>query len=203
MNLPNKITLSRIFLVPFFMLLIVPLPSWLQPSEHWLGNTVLGAVINFIINYRHLIAAGIFIIAASTDGVDGYIARKRKLVTNFGKFLDPIADKLLITAALLALVQRGDISSWAAIFIIGREFIITGFRLIAVGEGVVIAASKLGKIKTVLQIIAIVLALLDNYPLSLLVNIPFDDYAMLLAVIMTIYSGYDYIAKNYKVIDYK
>jgi len=87
-------------------------------------------------------AAVLFFIAASTDGLDGYIARKRKQVTNFGKFLDPIADKLLVTAALVALVERGDLSSWAAIVIIAREFIITGLRLVAAGEGIVIAASK-------------------------------------------------------------
>jgi len=107
-------------------------------------------------------AAVLFFIAASTDGLDGYIARKRKQVTNFGKFLDPIADKLLVTAALVALVERGDLSSWAAIVIIAREFIITGLRLVAAGEGIVIAASKWGKIKTVTQIIAILTALLRD-----------------------------------------
>lgn len=190
MNLPNKITLSRIFFVPIFMLFVVPLPSWLGGSE-WL-NVIHG-------NY---IAAAIFIIASSTDVVDGYIARKRKLVTRFGKFLDPIADKLLVTAAILALVQTGDISGWVAMIIISREFIVTGLRLVAAGEGIVIAASNLGKLKTILQDIAIVATILHNFPLSTFTSIPFDTYAMIAAVIITIYSLYDYIKKNIKVIDY-
>lgn len=190
MNLPNKITLSRIFIVPIFMLFVVPLPQWLGGSD-WL-NVIHG-------NY---IAAAIFIIASSTDAVDGYIARKRKLVTRFGKFLDPIADKLLVTAAILALVQTGDISGWVAMIIIAREFIVTGLRLVAAGEGIVIAASKLGKFKTIMQDIAIVATILHNFPMSTFTSIPFDTYAMIIAVIITVYSLYDYIKKNIKVIDY-
>ncbi|MGI6777743.1 MAG: CDP-diacylglycerol--glycerol-3-phosphate 3-phosphatidyltransferase [Acetivibrionales bacterium] len=196
MNLPNKITLSRIFLVPVFMLFIAPLPDWL------LQGPVLSAKIawlnDFLTNYGNYIAAAIFVIAASTDGVDGYIARKRKLVTVFGKFLDPIADKLLVVAALIALVERNEVSGWAALIIIARELIVTGLRLIAAGEGVIIAASRWGKLKTLTQIIAIVAVLLNNlYPIFL-----FDDYAMLLAVIITVYSGYDYLAKNIKILHY-
>jgi CDP-diacylglycerol--glycerol-3-phosphate 3-phosphatidyltransferase len=203
MNLPNKITLSRIFIVPVFMLLIIPLPDWVLQVSILSGiKPELIAVNKFILNYGNYIAAAIFIIAASTDGVDGYIARKRKQVTRFGKFLDPIADKLLVTAALIALVQRSEITGWAAMIIIGREFIVTGLRLIAAGEGIVIAASKLGKLKTVTQIIAIAAALLRNFPFDRFTDFPFDDYAMFVAVIITIYSGYDYLAKNAKVIDY-
>lgn len=203
MNLPNKITLSRIFLVPLFMIFVVPFPAWMQPGADFsFGVAFLDAVYGFLCHYKMIIAAAIFILASSTDGVDGYIARKRKQITRFGKFLDPIADKLLITAALLALVQTGEVSGWAAMIIIGRELIVTGLRLVAAGEGIVIAASYLGKIKTVLQIIAIVLSLLQNWPLSLIAGVPFDDYFMFIAVIFTIYSGYDYIAKNLKVIDY-
>ena len=198
MNLPNKITLSRILFVPVFMLFIIPFPDWMLGGP----SGFLRSINQFIINYGSYIAAGIFIIASSTDVVDGYIARKRKLVTRFGKFLDPIADKLLVTAALIALVQSNDISAWAAMLIIAREFIVTGLRLVAAGEGIVIAASNLGKLKTITQDIAIVAILLDNFPLSLFTSIPFDDYAMFAAVVITIYSLYDYIKKNIKVIDY-
>lgn len=203
MNLPNKITLSRIFIVPVFMLFIIPFPEWILESR-FLGiiQPQLVSINNFILNYGNYIAAVIFIIASSTDGVDGYIARKRKQVTRFGKFLDPIADKLLVTAALIALVQRNDITGWAAMIIIGRELIVTGLRLVAAGEGVVIAASKLGKIKTITQIIAIVATLLRNFPLDRFTDFQFDKYAMFIAVLITIYSGYDYLAKNAKVIDY-
>lgn len=202
MNLPNKITLSRIFLIPVLMIFIIPIPQAVIDAG-FLGfmKTQMTAINIFINTFGGYIAAGIFIIASSTDAVDGYIARKRKLVTRFGKFLDPIADKLLVTAALLALVQRGDINVWAAMLIISREFIVTGLRLVAAGEGIVIAASNLGKLKTVIQDIALVAALLNNFPISLFTNFPFDDYAMLLAVIITIYSLYDYIKKNLNVIN--
>ncbi|NLK88112.1 MAG: CDP-diacylglycerol--glycerol-3-phosphate 3-phosphatidyltransferase [Clostridiaceae bacterium] len=202
MNLPNKITLSRIFLIPLLMIFIIPIPQAIVDAEI-LGfiRPQLTVFNEFIRAFGGYIAAGIFIIASSTDAVDGYIARKRKLVTRFGKFLDPIADKLLVTAALLALVQSGDINGWAAMLIISREFIVTGLRLVAAGEGIVIAASKLGKLKTVLQDVAIIAALLNNFPISLITDFQFDDYAMLLAVIVTIYSLYDYIKKNLNVIN--
>lgn len=202
MNLPNKITLSRIFVVPVLMLFILPIPeSIINAGFLQFMHPQLVAINQFLLTYGSYIAAGIFIIASSTDAVDGYIARKRKMVTRFGKFLDPIADKLLVTAALLALVQSGDVNGWAAMLIIAREFIVTGLRLVAAGEGIVIAASKLGKLKTVLQDIAIVAILLKNFPISLLTDFQFDDYAMLLAVIITIYSLYDYIKKNLSVIN--
>lgn len=202
MNLPNKITLSRIFVVPILMIFIIPIPdSIINAGFLYAIRPQLLAINHFLASYGGYIAAAIFIIATSTDAVDGYIARKRKQVTRFGKFLDPIADKLLVTAALLALVQNGQVNGWAAMLIISREFIVTGLRLVAAGEGVVIAASKLGKLKTVLQDIAIAAALLNNFPISLFSDFQFDDYAMLLAVIITIYSLYDYIKKNLNVID--
>lgn len=143
MNLPNKITISRILLVPIFMIvLFLPIP------------------------YASLIAALIFVIAAATDGIDGHIARSTNTVTNFGKFLDPLADKLLVASALIALVGQGKLPSWVAVIIIAREFIVTGLRLIAVNEGKVIAAGMSGKIKTVTQIIAIALLLIDTSVLS-------------------------------------
>lgn len=203
MNLPNKITLSRILLVPVFMLIIIPIPEWIVDSR-WLQfiHPQLEAVNNYIFGYGSYIAALLFFIAAITDGLDGYIARKRKQITNFGKFLDPIADKLLVTAALIALVERGELTSWAATVIIGREFLITGLRLVAASEGRVIAASKWGKIKTITQIVAIMAVLMKNYPIKYWVDFPFDRYLMTAAVVATIYSAYDYIVKNADVIDY-
>ena len=202
MNLPNKITLSRVVILPLFMLFVIPFPDWLLNSSlfHFIRPELV-SVNNFILHFGNYIAAGIFILAASTDGVDGYIARKRKLVTTFGKFLDPIADKLLVTAALIALVQRNDVTGWAAMLIISREFIVTGLRLVAVGEGIVISASRLGKIKTVTQIVAIAATLLKNFPLDMLTSFPFDKYAMLIAVIITLYSLYDYLVKHKSILN--
>lgn len=199
MNLPNKITLSRIFMVPLFMVFILPFPQWMLEGN--IFSHQLSGLNYFIMHYGNYIAAVFFIIAASTDGVDGYIARKRKLVTKFGIFLDPIADKLLVTGALIALVQRNEVSGWAAMIIIAREFIVTGLRLVAAGEGTVIAASKWGKFKTITQIIAISFSLVKNFPFSLITDFPFDRYLMLAAVFITLYSGYDYIKKNLNVID--
>ncbi len=177
MNLANKITIVRIMLVPIFMaLLLSDFP------------------------YSNFIAALIFVVAASTDTVDGYIARKRNEITNFGKFIDPLADKILVTAALVILVEMGKISSVVAIIIITREFIITGFRVLAASEGVVIAASWWGKAKTIIQIIAIVAIMLDNIPFKW-IGFPFDKIALILAVIITIVSGIDYIYKNFHILN--
>jgi len=202
MNLPNKITISRIFIVPLFMLFVIPLPEWMLNSNILeFARPTLISINDFILNYGNYIGAIIFIIAASTDGVDGYIARKTKQITNMGIFLDPIADKLLITAALIALVERNEISGWAAMIIIARELLISGFRIVAASEGIILAAGKLGKLKTVTQIVAIVASLVRNFPLSLVSDFPFDSYIMFLAVIITIYSGYDYLARNSKVLE--
>lgn len=201
LNLPNKITLSRIFIIPVFMLFAIPIPDWmLDFGAFSFMKEQLVTINNFLTGYGNYIAAAIFIIASSTDAVDGYIARKRKLVTNLGKFLDPIADKLLVAAALIVLVQSNSISSWPAMLIIAREFIVTGLRQIAAAEGIVIAAGSLGKIKAVTQDIAIVLALLKNFPLDRFTTIPFDKYAMFAAVIITVYSAYDYLKKNINVL---
>ena len=201
LNLPNKITLSRILLVPVFMIFIIPLPAWVVNSSLLsFMKPQLVAINNFIFHYGNYFGAVIFILAASTDKVDGYIARKRKLITKLGIFMDPIADKLIITAALIALLERGELTGWAAMFIIAREFIVTGFRLVAAGEGLVLPADKWGKVKMVVQSIAISIALLKNYPFSLFTDFPFDKYAILIAVVVTIYSGYNYIAKNKNVL---
>lgn len=188
MNLPNKITILRIFLVPIVVLFLL--------IKFDFGEiTIAGQVLT----YSEIIATVIFIIAASTDGLDGYIARKWKLVTNLGKFLDPLADKLLVTAALISLVDMQRLSAWIAIIIISREFAVTGLRLVAAAEGNVIAASKLGKLKTVTQIVAIVLLMLNNFPFTFL-HYPVADWVMWLALIVTIVSGVDYFNKNMHVI---
>ena len=172
MNLANKITLLRVFLVPIFMI-----------------------VLYLDIKYSTYIAAFIFIIASLTDALDGYIARSRNLVTNFGKFVDPLADKLLVSAALIALVEFGKIPAWVVVIIIAREFTITGFRVIAASEGVTIAASPLGKFKTITQLIALILLLINNFPFNT-IGIPFDMIMLYISLIFTILSGIDYIYKN-------
>lgn len=144
---------------------------------------------------EHLIAVTIFIVAAATDWLDGYYARRYQLVTNLGKFLDPLADKLLITAAFVSLVELDMFPAWMAIVIISREFAVTGIRLIAAGDGDVIAASSLGKLKTVFQIIAIAAIMLHNYPF-IAVSFPFAQIMAWLATILTIVSGIDYFVKN-------
>ncbi len=164
MNLANKLTILRILLVPVFVVVI------------------LSGIKNSL-----LISALIFAIASVTDFLDGYIARKYNLVTNFGKFMDPLADKLLVAAAFITMVDLNLVSSWAVIIIISREFAVSILRAIAATSGIVIAASKWGKAKTVSQILAIMMILL---------NIPYSNIVMGIAVILTIYSGYDYINLN-------
>jgi len=201
MNLPNKITISRIMLVPLFMVFLIPIPDATVNFSllAFLKDEML-AINEFINGTGNYVAAILFIIAASTDGVDGYIARKHKLITAFGKFLDPIADKLLITAALIALVQRDVVTGWAAMIIISRELIVTGMRLVAAAEGQVIAANKSGKIKMVFQTVAVSVCLLDNWPFSLITDVRIDTYLMFIAVVITIYSGIDFFAKNFKIL---
>lgn len=177
MNLPNLLTLARIVLVPIFLLAML-----------------------MTVPYGHFIAAAIFIVAAITDGVDGYLARSKGQVTRLGKFLDPLADKLLVSAALIALVERGLLTTWVAMVIIGREMAVTGLRAIAAAEGTVIAAGPWGKAKTVAQIIAIVAAILAaGVPdLTFLPNILVQlvqfvaTWSMVVAVVLTLYSGFDY-----------
>lgn len=191
MNLANKLTMLRIFLVPIFLIFIA----------------MKG------IPYGTILATLVFIIASLTDQLDGYIARSRNQVTTFGKFMDPLADKLLVTSALISLVELGLIPSYAAIIIIAREFAVSGLRTIAASEGKIIAASWWGKIKTVIQIIAIVLLLIkvnigtSPYLASLInnnsaLNKFFEvtpTIFLYLAVIITIISGIDYFMKNKKV----
>jgi len=184
MNIPNRITVSRIFLIPLFLIvMLVPF--------HWGNMYFLGAYMPV----THFVGALIFIVASTTDWIDGYYARKYNLVTNMGKFLDPLADKLLVSAALIVLVELGYAPSWIVIVIISREFAVTGLRLLLAGEGEVVAANMLGKIKTWTQIIAISCLLLHNIIFAL-IPFRFDILALWVALIFTIWSGWDYFAKN-------
>lgn len=187
MNLPNKITLSRICLIPIFIIILsIPLD---------LGAWNIGATD---LPITHFIAALIFIIASTTDWLDGYVARKYQLITNMGKFLDPLADKLLVSAAFILIVELGLAPAWVVILIISREFAVTGLRLVAAGEGIVLAASKMGKLKTVSQILAIILLLLHNFPFSY-IGLPIDIILLYIALILTVWSGVEYFVKNWHV----
>lgn len=187
MNLPNKITLSRICLIPVFIIILsIPLD---------LGAWNIGATD---LPITHFIAALIFIIASTTDWLDGYVARKYQLITNMGKFLDPLADKLLVSAAFILIVELGLAPAWVVILIISREFAVTGLRLVAAGEGIVLAASKMGKLKTVSQILAIILLLLHNFPFSY-IGLPIDIILLYIALILTVWSGVEYFVKNWHV----
>ncbi|WP_067617032.1 CDP-diacylglycerol--glycerol-3-phosphate 3-phosphatidyltransferase [Alicyclobacillus acidiphilus] len=188
MNLANRITLARIFLVPVVALVL------LMHYDFWSftinGQTTTGSEI---------VATLVFLLAASTDGLDGYIARKRKIITNFGKFLDPLADKLLVSAVLISLVQMQRLPAWVAIVIISREFAVTGLRLVAAAEGLVIAASSFAKLKTVTQMIAMAALILNNFPFSLF-GFPFASVMLYIMVVATVLSGLDYFVKNKQII---
>ena len=173
MNLANKITLARVFMIPLFLIVLF---TGVFPSP-----------------MNRYTALAIFILASLSDALDGYIARSRNLVTNFGKFMDPLADKLLVSSAFISLVQMGRIKAWVVVVIISREFIITGFRLIAAESGVVIAASLWGKVKTVTQMILIAVLLLN---INSLFASAIEGLLIFLATTFTIISGVDYVVKN-------
>lgn len=188
MNIPNKITVSRILLIPIFVIVMMFDFGW--------GNiTLFGAEMQ--VNY--FVGALIFIFASATDWVDGYYARKYDLVTNLGKFLDPLADKLLVSAAFVLLVELDLAPAWIVIIIISREFAVTGLRLILAGQGEVVAANQLGKIKTWAQIVAISALILHN-TIFTLVGIPFDDIMLYIALFFTLWSGWDYFYINRRVL---
>ena len=170
MNTPNKLTVLRMVLVPIFMVVYM----------------------TQAIPFHMVFAAAIFIIASITDWLDGYLARKHQIVTNFGKFMDPLADKLLVTGALLCLMERDVVSFWVVMIIIAREFIVSGLRLVAVTKGIVIAAGKLGKLKTVTQLIAVIAAILSLPPLLV-------DTLIYICAFLTVLSGVDYLWQNRKV----
>jgi len=183
-NLANRITLARIFLVPIVTIFLLVKLN--------LGTLTLG---EYSISYNQLCALLLFIIAASTDGLDGYIARKNKIVTNLGKLLDPLADKLLMAAVLIALVEMEKLGAWVAIIIISREWAVTGLRQIALLDGAVMAASKWGKWKTAVQITMIIVLLLNNFPFNF-IDLRIDLVVVWASVLITVYSGVDYFVKN-------
>ena len=170
MNLPNKLTIARVIMIPFFFLFLL---------------TGLGGAAS------KWIALAIFIIASLTDLLDGHIARKYNLVTNFGKFMDPLADKLLVCAAMICLVEMGRLPAWIVIVIISREFIISGFRLIASDNGRVIAASYWGKFKTTFQMLMICLMIADIAQIAIV-----TAAVMWIALVLTVVSLVDYLVKN-------
>lgn len=171
MNLPNKLTILRVIMIPFFVLAL-------------LYNGGENQTLRYV-------AAAIFIIASLTDMLDGKIARKYNLVTNFGKFMDPLADKLLVCSALICMIELRELPAWMVIIIISREFIISGFRLVASDNGVVIAASYWGKFKTTFQMIGVVLLIFNIPALSTLTMI-----IVWIALALTVISLVDYIVKN-------
>lgn len=175
MNLPNKLTTLRVIMIPFFVFFLL----W-QNGENY--------------TFR-MIALALFIIASLTDLLDGKIARKYNLVTNFGKFMDPLADKLLVCSALICLIELNALPAWMVIIIISREFIISGFRLIASDNGVVIAASYWGKFKTTFQMVSVVLLILDIPAFAFVTTI-----CVWIALVLTIVSLVDYIYKNHKIL---
>ena len=195
MNLPNKLTIFRIILVP--IMVIIPL---CPINQEFFGLPLKWIIVDLI-----------FIIASITDKLDGYIARSKNQVTTFGKFLDPIADKILVISAMILLVEDGRLPSYIPIIVLAREFVVSGYRLIAVEKGgEVIAASKWGKLKTVTQMLAIILAFVDtnafatcftgtisggDFVLNLIVTI-----LMIIQVIATIFSGYDYLKGSKKLL---
>jgi len=188
MNIPNQITVSRIIMIPIFVVFMLVDLGWGSVS-------LLGVTLPI----EHIVGAFIFIVAAITDYIDGYYARKHNLVTNMGKFLDPLADKLLVSAALIILVELELAPAWIVIFIISREFAVTGLRLILADEGEVVAAKQLGKIKMWTQIIAITALLLHNIVFEMF-SIPFAMIMLYVSLFFTIWSGWDYFYANRRVL---
>ena len=171
MNLPNKLTIARMAMVPLFMIAL-------------LMNTPASRII----------ATVIFALASLTDMLDGQIARKYNMVTNFGKLMDPLADKVLTAAAMICLVELGDLAAWIAVVIIFREYLITGLRSVAASENIVVAANIWGKVKTVCQMIALMLLMVKPQVVALC-GIDLGLWIMYVAVALTIYSGMDYVLK--------
>ncbi|MBO4650968.1 MAG: CDP-diacylglycerol--glycerol-3-phosphate 3-phosphatidyltransferase [Clostridiales bacterium] len=200
MNLPNKLSLMRIILVPFILLFMLPIHIGSFEPTGW---------NEFICEYGMIVAAVLFVIASVTDLFDGKIARKYNLITNLGKFLDPLADKMLVICILIALVDLGRISSiWVCIIIV-REFAVSGIRMLASAKGVVIAAKMIGKIKTVTQMVAISYLMFETLLIKIIDAASSCDLAditdavqvvgnvlLIISVIMTIISGVDYLLKN-------
>jgi CDP-diacylglycerol--glycerol-3-phosphate 3-phosphatidyltransferase len=180
MNIANIITLIRICLVPVFVCFLFNIDN--AP-------------------YLDLTAALVFLIVSLTDFFDGYLARKYNQITDFGKFLDPLADKILISSAIIVLVGLGRFNSVAAVIIVAREFIVTSVRLVAAGGGTVISASMSGKLKTVSQITAVMAVLLEKY-LNFIEPLPYGEFFVWVSVVLTVYSGTEYLVKNWHLIRY-
>lgn len=178
MNWPNRLTILRVIMIPFMMV-------FLMLNYEWSRN----------------IACLIFILASLTDTLDGHLARKYNQITNFGKIMDPLADKLLVLAAMVILVEIGDLPSWIVILILAREFAVTGLRSVAASEGIVVAASKLGKWKTTFQMLALVFLIAKPLTLSVL-HFNIGIVLIYVALFLTVYSGCDYFIKVGKVINW-
>lgn len=189
MNLANKITMIRIGMIPFLIVAFQQYPAWLTEQVGFL---------KYLNMYGVYMAVAIFVLASATDKLDGHIARKYNQITNFGKLVDPLADKLLVSAALIMMIQQHMLPSWVVVVIIGREVMVSGIRILAAAKGVALAADKYGKVKMALQVAAITAVLLGNFPFSYLTSFPIDQTLMLAAVIMTAYSGYNYLKCNYR-----
>lgn len=177
MNLANKLTVIRMILVPIFLIASM-------------FGTIEGNIIALII----------FIVASITDKLDGYIARSKNQITNFGKFMDPLADKLLVTSALIVLVEKGIVPGWVVVIIIAREFIVSGLRTLAASQGVVIAASNWGKLKTATQMVGIIMALLSLVYTASWLNIS-TQIVIYVAAVITLISGVDYFVKGKGIIN--
>lgn len=176
MNLANKLTVFRVFLVPIF-------------------------IIAFYSNYQNanILAAIIFLVASLTDSLDGYIARKYNMITNFGKFMDPLADKVLVIIAMILLVEKNVFPGWILAIVVAREFIVSGIRMMASLNNVAIAAGKTGKLKTATQMFAVILMLLNNFPLGI-DDFRLDLILLYISTILTVISGLEYIIKNKEVL---
>jgi CDP-diacylglycerol--glycerol-3-phosphate 3-phosphatidyltransferase/cardiolipin synthase len=199
MNLPNKLSILRIVLVPVTLLFMLPVNVFGWQPEGW---------NSFINSYGMIVAAAVFIIASFTDMFDGKIARKYNLITDLGKFLDSLADKILVISIMLAFIGLGRISAWAVMIIILREFAVSGLRMIAAAKGEVIAAKMIGKVKTVIQMIALIYLMFEplllkifglgfnGYPVEINAVTIIGDVLFGICVIMTIVSGVDYLIKG-------
>ncbi|MBR1672016.1 MAG: CDP-diacylglycerol--glycerol-3-phosphate 3-phosphatidyltransferase [Fretibacterium sp.] len=186
LNVPNILSLVRVFLAPLVLLFLslridaaVPLPRFLRDA------------LEMPLTWGDLLAGVVFITAALTDSLDGYIARKHRLVTTLGKFIDPLADKVLVIAAMIALVDLHRIPAWIVLVIITREFVVTGLRLVAAAEGVVIAASRGGKLKTVFQVVALSM---------LILKVPGGMLVMWVAMLLTLWSGMEYLIDGSRIL---
>ncbi|MTD40211.1 CDP-diacylglycerol--glycerol-3-phosphate 3-phosphatidyltransferase [Erwinia sp. CPCC 100877] len=184
MNLPNKLTVIRIFMIPLFIIVVsVPMD--------WGSVSVFGTSLAI----TQLVGAIIFAVASITDWLDGKIARARGLVTNFGKFADPLADKMLVMTAFIVLVGQHKAPAWVVAIIVCRELAVTGLRLLLVEGGEVMAAAWPGKVKTATQMVAIILLFINNIPFAA-AGFPLDQIMLYLCLLFTIYSGVDYFVKN-------